>query len=201
MILHYAPHTRAFRARWMLEELDVPYELRRVELSRGEQRTPEYRSVHPLGAVPALVDGDLRLIESAAICLHLADRFAERGLAPEVTDPARGTYYQWSVFAVATLDPLVAPPYARALRVSPERRRAIATDDEHERFGRAIAALRAPLLSAPYLLGTQLTTADVLVGSVLAWADAVGLLQTAPDLVRYLRRLEDRSAYQRASLD
>lgn len=201
LVLYYAPRTRAFRARWLLEELSIPYELRRVDLSRGEQRTSDYRVIHPLGAVPALVDGEHVLIESAAICLHLADRHPEKGLAPSRESPLRGAYYQWSVFAVATLDPLVAPVFARGFRWPEQRRLETATDDEHERFARLCHALRKPLSHAPYLLGDAFTTADVLVGSVLAWAKTVGLLRSAHELEPYLRRLEDRPAYARASGD
>ncbi len=57
MKLYYAPKTRAGRVRWMLEELGVPYELHRLDLASGEHRTPEYLAVHPLGRVPALLDG------------------------------------------------------------------------------------------------------------------------------------------------
>jgi glutathione S-transferase len=208
LVLYYAPQTRAFRARWLLEELAVPYELRRIDLARGEQRTPEYRRIHPLGAVPALVEGDQVIFESAAICLELADRFSDdtadeptRTLAPPPHNMLRGAYYQWSIFAVATLDPIVAPIFARGFRWPSERRHETATDDEHERFARAVTALRVPLLQGAYLLNEWFTTADVLVGSVLAWAETVGLLRGASELEKYLRRLQDRPAYGRALTD
>ena len=81
MKLYFAPRTRAVRARWLLEELGVPYELIKLDLARQENTTPAYLAVHPLGEVPALVDGDVTLLESLAICLHLADRFPEKHLA------------------------------------------------------------------------------------------------------------------------
>ena len=59
MKLYFAPKTRATRPRWMLEELGVPYELVTVDLEAKENRRPEYLRVHPLGQVPALVDGDV----------------------------------------------------------------------------------------------------------------------------------------------
>jgi glutathione S-transferase len=201
LVLYYAPRTRAFRARWLLEELAIPYELHRVDLAKGEHRTPEFRRIHPLGAVPALVDDDHVLIESAAICLHLTERHPSANLAPPLESPLRGAYYQWSVFAVATLDPLVAPVFARSFRWPEQRRQETATDDEHERFVRLAGAIRRPLLESTFLLGESFTTADVLVGSVLAWAKTVGLLRSAPELDPYLRRLEDRPAYVRASVD
>jgi glutathione S-transferase len=200
-VLYYAARTRAFRARWILEELSVPYELRTVNIAQGEQRTADYRRIHPLGAVPALVEGDTTIIESGAICLELADRFIDRGLAPPLDSPLRAAYYQWVVFAVATLDPIVAPTFHRSFRLPVERRHETATDDEHERFARTAAALRVPLRTAPYLLGDTFTTADVLVGSVLEWAKVTGLMRSVAELEPYLRRLEDRPAFQRAIND
>jgi glutathione S-transferase len=196
MILYFAPNTRAFRARWLLEEIGVPYELSRVDLAHGGQRTPEYLRIHPLGAVPALVDGEQTVIESAAICLHLADKHP--GFAPTPDSPLRAAYYQYCVYAVATLDPLVAPVFSRGHRWPEARRKETATDDEHERFRKTVGALRRALLEHPFLVGDQFTAADVLVGSVLAWADEIGLMQSAKELAPYLARLTDRPAYRRA---
>ena len=80
MKLYYTPRTRSSRPRWMLEELEIPYELVRVDLSAGEHRKPEYLAINPYGAVPALVDGEVKLFESAAICAYLADKHPDRGL-------------------------------------------------------------------------------------------------------------------------
>src|SRR5258705_12836566 len=105
MKLYYARMTRAGRPRWMLEETGAPYELVRLDLSRGEHKKPEYMKIHPHGSVPALDDGDLALFESAAICAYLADKFPEKRLAPPVGTPARGLYYQWIVYSMATMEP------------------------------------------------------------------------------------------------
>ncbi|MET0152909.1 MAG: glutathione S-transferase N-terminal domain-containing protein, partial [Candidatus Binatia bacterium] len=89
MKLYYARQTRASRARWMLEEIGEPYELVRLDLSKGEHKRPEYLKIHPHGAVPALVDGETAMFESAAICAYLADKFPAKGFAPPPTSAAR----------------------------------------------------------------------------------------------------------------
>ncbi len=99
MQLYFAPRTRASRPRWLLEELEVPYELVKLDLSKQESRTPAYVALHPFGEVPVLVDGDVTLFESSAICLYLADRFPEKRLAPSLGSPDRGPYLQWMLFA------------------------------------------------------------------------------------------------------
>jgi len=92
LTLYYSPQSRAIRPRWLLEEIGVPYELKRLNLQAGEQKKPGYLKINPNGTVPALVDGDLALFESAAICQYLADKFPEKRLAPPVGTPERGRY-------------------------------------------------------------------------------------------------------------
>ena len=99
--LHYVPQTRAGRVRFVLEELGVPFELLRMEAK--DTKSPEYLKVNPLGHVPALVDGDTTVIESAAICMYLADKFPEKKLAPPPGTPERAAYYQWIVYAMVTM--------------------------------------------------------------------------------------------------
>src|SRR5450432_3445744 len=103
MKLYFAPRTRASRPRWQLEELGIPYQLVKLDLSKQENQTPEFLAVSPLGELPVLVDGDVTLLEPAAICLYLADRFPEKQLAPLPGSAARGAYLQWLLFAEATL--------------------------------------------------------------------------------------------------
>src|SRR4029450_1324052 len=87
------------------EEIGEPFELARLDMSKKEHKAPEYMKIHPHGAVPALVDGDLVLIESAAIVAYLADKFPAAKLAPAVGTPERGRYYQWLFYTIGTLEP------------------------------------------------------------------------------------------------
>ena len=127
MRLSLHPMTRATRPRWLLEELGAPYELEIVDVYKGEGKRPEdLLETHPHGAVPALTDGDLTLIESSAICLYLADQHAAGGLAPPLGSAERGRYYQSMVsHSVATAEPPVlrscATPSASRTRRSPTR--------------------------------------------------------------------------------
>ena len=148
--LYFAPRTRATRARWLLEELEISYELVKLDLSKQENRRPEYLAVSPLGEVPALVDGDLTLLEPSAIALHLADRFPERQLAPPPGSAARGGYYQWLLFTESTLAPVVMKIHEQAQRAQevPVADRAMAQRDPRRRRhrGRAqrLSRRRAP---------------------------------------------------------
>src|SRR4051812_36470373 len=96
--LYYSPRTRAVRPRWLLEEMGIPYELIRLNLSEVPQTRPEYFKLHPHGAVPTLQDGELTLIESGAICSYLAEKYPDKKMAPLPNSKLRPLYLQWMFY-------------------------------------------------------------------------------------------------------
>ena len=85
MKLYWAPRTRSARGLWILEEAGIDYDLELVTLGDTGRETPEeFREASPMGKVPALVDGDVRMSESSAICLYIADRYSPGNLAPAI---------------------------------------------------------------------------------------------------------------------
>jgi glutathione S-transferase len=201
MKLYYAPQTRAGRPRWLLEEIGVPYELARLDLSKGEHKSPEYLKIHPHGAVPALVDGDLAMFESAAICAYLADKFPDRRLAPPVGTPARGLYYQWMHYSMATLEPPVLQVFLHTIMLPEDKRSAAAVDEAKTKFAEVGRVLNQALTGKSFILGEQFTAADVMLGSSLIWAKFMGLAGGFPELEAYTTRLSERPAFQRARAD
>lgn len=189
MQLYFAPRTRATRPRWMLEELGVPYELVTLDLGAGGNREPGYLRVHPLGQVPALVDGDTTIFESIAICMHLADRFPERGLAPPVGSPLRAAYYQWLLFCPSTIEPAIGRWAQHGGEVTDAQR-----DKARTRFAEAAEVLTRAIAPAGYMLGESFTTVDIVVGSNLRWARNVGMLEGRNVLSDYVDRLLARPA-------
>jgi glutathione S-transferase len=201
MKLYYVPITRAFRVRWLLEEAGEPYELARISFRSGEHKRPEYLAVHPLGSVPALVDGDLTIVESNAICMYIADKHIDKGLAPSLGTKERAAYYQWMEFATATLEPLIDPAFHRGLWAKPEERATVATADDHSKLARAAAPVAAVIEKQGFLAGPGLTAADIVLGGVLQWADSVDLLRDLATLKGYLTKLRERPAFARAVAD
>ncbi|SET98204.1 glutathione S-transferase family protein [Stigmatella erecta] len=194
MKLYFAPRTRAVRARWLLEELGVPYELIQLDLARQENTTAAYLAVHPLGEVPALVDGDVTLGESLAICLHLADRFPEKGLAPRVGSAERGPYCQWMAFAEVRLDPEVMVFYRHAQRPGAEE----ALAKHRTRLTALLDVLHAGLGGREFLVGGTFTAADAVMASILHLAHTLKLLDGHPRLVEYVQRHTQRPAVRKA---
>lgn len=189
--LFYIPNTRASRVRWMLEELQVPYELARIDwpTAKGEDYR---RKVHPLGAVPALQDGDTVVIESAAIIAHLADRFPDKGLAPPPGE--RGAYYQWIVYAMATLEPLVVAFSDHTRKLPEEQRISTIADAARRSFVTAAAPVARELHGKEWILG-RFSAADVVLGSVINWGAATKITDE-PELLRYADRVRARPPWQ-----
>lgn len=196
MKLYFVPGTRSTRPRWLLEELGAPYELVRLDPAKGETRTDEHSARHPLQHVPVLETRDGSIFESAAIVLHLADLYPEQKLLGGPGTHQRALAYQWLFFAMTELEPpcIDFVRLKRAgLRESPE---AQAVKD---RFSLAIRPLERRCSASDYLVSDEFCAADVVVGSVLIWADALGLVAEAPHVSAYVARLEARPAYRRAT--
>ena len=198
MKLYHRPQSRSVRPRWLLEEIGAPYELITLDHAKGEDKTPAYLKIHPHGAVPALVDGDLALFESAAICLHLADKFPDKHLAPAIGTPARALYYQWMLYSMATLEPPVLQIFMNTVMLPESERSPAAAEQGRKTFADIARVLSQALSSKPYLLGQQFSAADVMIGSTLGWGQFMGLLEGQTELTAYVKRLSERPAYQRA---
>jgi len=177
--LYFARWSRAFTPLWLLEELGVPYKLKRLNLNRGDQKTRSYRRINPMGKVPALTDGDVVVSENPAICLYLAD-------------PRRGPYLRWMVFSTAVFEPAIyldeAPdPVAASGRGWGDRATVIESLDE-------------TLSQGEWLMGDAFTAADVMLGSLISIALFNSRITEVPaSLTAYNLRLEARPAYQHAA--
>ena len=199
--LYHSPRSRSVRPRWLLEEIGTPYDLVTLDLSTQEHKSAAHRQRHPHGQVPALVDGDLALIESAAICLHLADRFPAADLAPPLGTPERGRYYQWMIYAIATLEPPVLQVFLHTMQLPEAERSATQAAAARDKFAEIGQVISDALGTHPFLLGERFSAADVMVGSTLAWASLFGMMDGLPTLAAYVERLTQRPAYQRAQTD
>jgi glutathione S-transferase len=191
LVLYGSLASRTFTARWILEEIGLPYRFESLDLRRGEQKKPEYRRINPMGKVPALIDGGVVITETPAICLHLADRYGYGVLAPRIEDPSRGPYLRWSVFATAVLEPATYLPQAS----DPEEANHVGWGDRET----ALAALEHALGPGPFVLGDAFSAADVALGSVVTVALFNHRLPDRPAFIAYNRLLESRPAYQRAA--
>jgi glutathione S-transferase len=196
LTLYHAAPSRSSIARWMLEELDQPYDIQLVSLKKGEHRQPAYLAVNPMGKVPALRHGDAVITEAAAICCYLADAFPEARLCIPVGDPRRGEYLKWLFFGPSCVEPAVAE---RAFPRSEPAPRSTLGFGDFETVMDVLA--RAAAAADPYLMGEQFTAADVVIGSQLRWGMMFRLIPERPEFAAYVGRLEERPALRRATAE
>src|SRR3989304_8163024 len=105
MKLYFNPKSRAVIAKWMLDECGADYEIVPVDFAKSEHKTPEFLKINPAGKLPALVDGDSKIFERAAICLYLGVKFPSANLAPRIGAPGRGRYLSLMVYSTHQREP------------------------------------------------------------------------------------------------
>jgi glutathione S-transferase len=197
MKLYYAPNTRAVRPHWMLEELEIPYVLERLDFSKGQHKSLDYMKIHPHGAVPALVDGSVAMFESAAIVMYLADKYPEKGLAPAPGSPDRGAYYQWILYVMTSLEPPLLQVFLHTLVLPEDKRSPVLVGEARSRAGLCLKVLEEAVKGREYIVGKDFTGADLMVASMLAWGSVLGILAAYPQLTAYVTRLTSRPAFKR----
>jgi glutathione S-transferase len=191
MKLYWAPQTRSSRVVWMLEEAGLDYSLEAVDIRAAERRdSGEFRRASPMGKVPALVDGEVAMAESAAICLYVADRYCAGTLAPAADDAARGSFLYWMLFTPAVVEPAMAEK-VNGVEPNPGR-------NGWGSFDLMLSTLETGLGDRPWLLGEEFSAADVMVGSSVVFMRMFGMLPESPGLHAYADRCLQRPAYQRA---
>ncbi|TLG79111.1 glutathione S-transferase family protein [Methylocystis sp. B8] len=192
LIFYHAPRTRASAVLTLLEELDVPYELRVLNFQLGEQRQPEYLTVNPLGKVPAIVHNGALVTELGAIFIYLADAFPQKGLAPAIGDSLRGPYLRWLVFYGSAFEPAVTD---RSMNREP----APASRSPYGDFDGVMALINAQLAKGPYLFGERFTAADILWGTALRWTVGFGLVPETEQISAYVERITTRPCFARVA--
>ncbi len=203
IIVHHLENSRSQRILWMLEELDLPYEVKRYERDKATMLAPpELRRVHPLGKSPVIEDtaahggGGPRVIaETGAIVEYLVDRADGRLGAPSKRDDALA-YRFWLHYAEGSLMPplLVKLVVSRiplvgarvAARIQPM-------------IDRHLDHVEASLADHPWFAGDTFTAADIMMSFPLEAARSrAGLDAGRPNTLGWLERIHARPAYQRA---
>jgi glutathione S-transferase len=189
MKLYEFAFTRSLRARWTLQELGVDFEGVTVNLRAGEHRSPQFLAINPAGKLPALVDGDLVLTESAAIVWYLAEKY--RQFLPADL-PGRAEVNRWLLFTVTELEqPLWR--IAKNRNLYPEAQRLAADIPLASQDFRAMADVAEKHMAGrQFVVGDQATIADFVFAHTLDWANEVKLLDRCPQLVAYMERMYAR---------
>lgn len=185
-ILYGGDYTRSVLVQWLLEEGNLDYEFRKIDIIKGEHRAPEFLAINPAGLVPVLItpEGDT-LYEVAALMVYLADRHNLTELAPAATDPLRGHFLS-AVFHIAS--DIQADmkrfhfPHRYALRGEDH----VSTQDA----AKALVLNRLGIVNTrlaqggPYMLGHRFSLADVYLSFWIALLDRHEACRRHPSVAR-----------------
>ncbi len=118
-LLYYCRGKASLAPHMLLEELDVPFRLVPIDVKNNQHKTLQYLALNPFGKIPLLIDNELKISETAAICLYLADRHPEKNFAPIPASYARAPFYKWLFFLTTSRPAIkrtfntekISPPY------------------------------------------------------------------------------------------
>jgi glutathione S-transferase len=209
--VHHLNNSRSQRVLWLLEELEVGYEVKRYERDANTMLAPAaLLAVHPLGKSPVIVDGTVTVAESGAIIEYLVERYGGGRLIPLAGTPERLRYTYWLHYAEGSAMPplLLKLVFDRVANgpapwpVSAVARRIAGTVQKSfigPQLKRHLDYLEAELGAHTWFAGEEFTAADVQMSFPLeAAVSRAGLNASRPQLTAFLHRIHARAAYQRA---
>jgi glutathione S-transferase len=196
LVVHHLNDSRSQRVLWLLEELGLPYEIRHYQRDAVTRLAPpELQAVHPLGKSPVLGDDGRTIIESGAIVDYLIRRHGGARLQPAADSPLYDDYQQWLHYAEGSaMLPLLLKLYVSRLG---EAGAPLSPRIESE-IANHLGFVEQSLQGRQWLVGNEFSGADVMMSFVGEVAGARGGRERFPNLLAWVRRFQQRPAYQRA---
>jgi glutathione S-transferase len=208
--VHHLEHSRSQRVLWLLEELRLPYDVKRYERNKETSLAPpQLQAIHPLGKSPVITDGKVTVAETGAIVEYLVEQAGD-ALRPAAGTPERHRYTYWLHFAEGSaMPPLVMALVFNRIKKAPmpffARPIAKAIADNvlngfiKPDLKRQLAFMESELASRPWFTGRAFTAADVMMSFPIEAASSRGALHSNfPNLSGFLERIHERPAYKRA---
>ena len=198
LTLHFAPNSRAGRIVWLLEELELEYNINKMAFNPKDLKSDEHRARHPLGRVPVLDDGDVRIYESGAIVEYVIERHKNGGLKPEVSNPLYPEYLQWFHYCEGMVMPPVNTIVVQTLLLPPDRRDETALGQAQRLLSKALEPVDESLAGRDYLIGA-FSAADVMLGHACFMSNRLGCVSDEmANLEGYVERISERPAFKTA---
>jgi len=196
--LHFAPNSRAGRIMWLLEELELPYELNRMDFNPKDLKSDEHRARHPLGRVPVLDDDDVSIYESGAIVEYILERHKNGGLKPAGESPLFPAYLQWFHYCEGMVMPPVNTIVVQTLLLPPDRRDETVLRQAQRLLTKALAPVDEALAGRDYLIG-DFSGADIMLGHACFMSNRLGCVSDEmANLKGYVERIAARPAFDKA---
>lgn len=201
--LHYHPGNASFTPHVLLNEIGVPFELALVDRARQAHKAPAYLQLNPNGLIPVLVDADLVLYETAAICLHLADTHPAAHLAPALGSPERAHFYKWLVWLTNTVQANLIHYFYGDRLVDAGNGEGAAQVKAHAqaKVAGCLEQLDAHFAAhgGPWMMGSAYSALDAYTWMLCRWTRGFNVkpAREYPHLLPFLHRMLERPAMQR----
>ena len=196
IVVHHLNDSRSQRILWLLEELGLPYEIKTYQRDATTRLAPpELTAVHPLGKSPVVTEGGATIIESGAIIDYVLRHHGAGRLAPPVGTPDYEAHQQWLHYAEGSaMLPLMLNMYVARLGEAGAPLQPRIQGEMANHLGYVDRALAG----RDYLMGKDLTAADIQMSFVGEVAGAFGQFANYPNIAAWVRRFQDRPAYRAA---
>ena len=198
LTLHFSSNSRAQRVLWLLEELQLEYNLNKIKFHPSELKSDEHRKRHPLGRVPVLEDEEITIYESGAIVEYLIARHSNGELKPEVSDPAFPNYLQWFHYCEGMIMPPMNTIVVHTLILPEERRNEEVLRQAKNLLTKALLPVNQLLEKNKYLID-KFSGVDFMLGHSLYMSNKLKCVSDEMiNIKNYLSLINEREAFQKA---
>ena len=196
--VHFAPNSRAGRIIWLLEELELPYEVNNMAFHPKDLKSDEHRKRHPLGRIPVLDDGDIRIYESGAIVEYVLERHKNGGLKPSTDDVLYPNYLQWFHYCEGMVMPPINTIVVQTILLPPDRRDETVLGQAQRLLTKSLAPVNEALEGNDYLIG-NFSAADIMLGHACFMSNRMGCVpEEMLHLRQYVEKISNRDAFKTA---
>tara|TARA_X000000950_G_scaffold1081_1_gene1180 strand:+ start:288 stop:899 length:612 start_codon:yes stop_codon:yes gene_type:complete len=196
--LHFAPSSRAERVLWLLEELELPYELNSMPFHPEALKSNSHRKKHPLGRIPVLEDGEICIYESGAIIDYILEKHKNGGLKPPIDSLEYPYYLQWFHFCEGMIAQPMNTIVVHTIILPPDRRDETVLGQAKRLASKSLSAIETALEGKEYLVG-NFSGVEFMTGHCCTKLNMLGCVtEDMKNLKRYVNNIESRPAFQKA---
>ena len=198
MLLHYAKNSRAVRVAWLLEELNIEYNIKKYALGDKQLRDNEYKKINPLGRVPVLEDNEFVISESGAIIQYILSKYGKKQFIPDIESSDFPYYLQWFHYAEGMIMPQMNIIVVETVLLPKEKRNEVNLARATKLLSRMLDVVEKHIENKDYLI-SNFSAADMMTGHAVIMSRELGIdFSEKKNLSSYADRLLSRPPLQKA---
>jgi glutathione S-transferase len=195
--IYHSQGARSLRVLWLCEEMGVPYQTAEASFFKPSD---EFKAVNPLRTVPAMVDGDVRMIESVAMMIYIMAKYGPTDLEVKPDERGYGDYLQFLMFGEAGVAAYGNPLVATRFMAPEDQKQNWTAGYLKNAILKRLEFVGERLAGNPYVAADRFTAADISVAYIVTGAKFAGIDEDIPASVKsYVANLQQRPAFQRAA--